>query len=70
MWNRERGFFYIGSHDGKTVDDSVLAVDVQAWSYLALLDHHYGAGLDWGKTNMATTDTPQSLNSRLEETSA
>lgn len=66
MWNRERGFFYIGSTDGKTVNDSILAVDVQAWSYLALLDQQYAAGLDWGKTNMATTDTPQSLNSGLK----
>ncbi len=66
MWNRERGFFYIGSNDGKTVNDSVLAVDVQAWSYLALLDQENAAGLDWGKTNMATTDTPLSLNSSLK----
>lgn len=66
MWNRERGFFYIGSTDGKTVNDGILAVDVQAWSYLALLDRRYAVGLDWGKTNMATTDTPQSLNSSLK----
>ena len=66
MWNSERGFFYIGSSDGKTVNDTILAVDVQAWSYLALLDRRYAAGLDWGKTNMATTDTPLSLHSSLK----
>jgi hypothetical protein len=66
MWNPERGFFYIGSADGKTVNDTILAVDVQAWSYLALLDRRYAAGLDWGKTNMATTDTPLSLHSSLK----
>jgi hypothetical protein len=66
MWNREAGFFYIGSTDGKTVNEGILAVDVQAWSYLALLDRRFAASLDWGKTNMATTDTPMSLNSSLQ----
>jgi len=65
MWNAELGFFYIGSGDGRTVNDRVLAVDVQAWTYLALLDRRYAAGLDWAKTQMATTDTPLSLNSSL-----
>src|SRR5215470_18427059 len=64
-WNAELGFFYIGSGDGRTVNDRVLAVDVQAWTYLALLDRRYAAGLDWAKTQMATTDTPLSLNSSL-----
>jgi hypothetical protein len=65
MWNPELGFFYVGSADGKTINADILAVDVQVWSYLALLDERYGAGLDWGKTQMATTDTPLSLNSSL-----
>jgi hypothetical protein len=66
MWSPEGGFFYVGSNDGRTVNDAVLAVDVQAWSYLALLDQRYAAALDWGKTNLATTDTPRSINSSLQ----
>src|SRR5260370_15967130 len=40
--------------------------DVQTWSFLATLDKSHAASLDWAKTNLATTDTPQTIHSRLK----
>ncbi|HEU4325143.1 MAG TPA: hypothetical protein VFS21_18525 [Roseiflexaceae bacterium] len=66
MWNPEGGFFWTGStDDGATINTFAIPEDVQTWAYLALLDDRYGAALDWTKTNLATTDTPQTINSRL-----
>lgn len=66
IWNPEGGFFWTGStDDGTTINTFAIPEDVQTWSYLALLDEHYAAALDWTKTNLATTDTPQTINSRL-----
>jgi hypothetical protein len=65
MWNAEAGFLYAGSNDGTTINHSPIAVDVQAWSVLALPDRPYARGLDWAKTNLVATDTPQSLNTSL-----
>ena len=66
LWNPDGGFFWVGSNDGSTIVKDVVAEDVQSWSFLALRDQRYAAALDWAKTNLATTDTPQSLNSRLK----
>lgn len=65
MWNAEGGFFYTGSNDGTTINTNPdqLPEDPQSWSYLALLDRRYAGSLDWAKTNLATTDTPQSTQS-------
>jgi len=60
MWNTDGGFFYTGSNDGKTIDTAAVLEEVQSESYLALLDRRYADALDWTKTNLATTDTPQS----------
>ncbi|GAB4200124.1 MAG: hypothetical protein OHK0022_20970 [Roseiflexaceae bacterium] len=66
MWNPAGGFFWTGStDDGATINTFAIPEDVQTWSYLALLDDRYAAALDWAKTNLATTDTPQTINSRL-----
>ena len=62
MWEPAGGFFYTGSNDGATINPSPLPEDPQSWSYLALQDSRYAAALDWAKTNLATTDTPQSAN--------
>ena len=66
MWNAADGFFYTGSNDGKTIDTVVVLEEVQSESYLALLDRRYADALDWTKTNLIGTDTPQSLNSSLK----
>ncbi len=65
MWNADDGFFYTGSNDGKTIDTAVVLEEVQSEAYLAMLDGRYAASLDWSKTNLIATDTPQSLNSSL-----
>ena len=65
LWNAEGGFFYTGSSDGVTIDTAVVLEEVQAQGYLSLLDHRYDDALDWTKTNLIATDTPQSLNPNL-----
>jgi hypothetical protein len=65
MWDAQGGFFYIGSNDGSTIDTSVVLEEVQSEAYLALLDRQYEGALDWTKTNLIATDSPQSLNGRL-----
>ncbi len=68
MWNAEDGFFYTGTTpDGATINTSPLPEDPQSWSYLALKDRRFASALDWAKTNLATTDSPQSPNSSLSE---
>lgn len=62
LWNPTDGFFYTGSNDGKTIDTSVILEEVQSEAYLALRDNRFAAALDWTKTNLIGTDTPQSLN--------
>lgn len=65
LWNPQGGVFYTGSNDGRTIDTSVVLEEVQSQGYLALLDRDYAGALDWNKTNLIATDTPQSLNSSL-----
>jgi len=65
LWSAQGGFFYTGSNDGKTIDTAVVLEEVQSESYLALLDRRYEDALDWTKTNLIATDTPQSLNASL-----
>ncbi len=65
LWNPDGGFFYTRSNDGMTIDKSIVLEEVQSEAYLALLDDKYEAALDWTKTNLIATDTPQSLNSSL-----
>ena len=67
VWNDEDGFFWTGSDDGSTINklDTQFPLDAQPWSWLARRRGAYGEALDWAATNLATTDTPQRLNSAL-----
>jgi hypothetical protein len=66
MWNAEAGFFWTGTGaDGATINRDNIPADTQTWSFMALLDDHFADSIDWAKTNLATTDTPQTINSRL-----
>ena len=59
-------FFFTGTtEDGTTINTSNIPEDVQTWSFLATLDETHARSIDWAKTNLATTDTPQTINSRL-----
>jgi hypothetical protein len=62
LWNATDGFFYTGSNDGTTIDTSPVLEEVQSEAYLSLRDNRYAAALDWTRTNLIGTDTPQSLN--------
>jgi hypothetical protein len=67
MFNATGGFFYTGTKgDQITISPDIIPEDVQTWSYLALLDKHYGVSLDWVKTNLVTIDTPSSPNNGLK----
>jgi len=60
------GFFFTGTTgDGVTINSSNVPEDVQTWSFLATLDESHAPSIDWAKTNLATTDTPQTIQSRL-----
>ncbi len=68
VWNEEDGFFWTGSEgDGATINKlgSQLPLDPQTWSWLVRRQRAYAPALDWAATNLATTDTPQRLNSAL-----
>ena len=67
MWNADDGFFFTGSNDGSTVNTSPTQrpLDVQTWAWLAARRNEYASALDWAKTNLAVTDTPQRTNSTL-----
>jgi hypothetical protein len=54
------------AEDSPAIDTAVVLEEVQAEAYLAMLDGRYADALDWSKTNLVATDTPQSLNSRLD----
>ncbi len=56
MWNSAKRMFWVGTgEDGVTPNESVLAEDVNSWSYLALHDPAYAASLDWDVSNLAVT---------------
>jgi hypothetical protein len=66
MWNPDAGFFWTGTGtDGATINRDNIPADTQTWSFMALRDDDFAASIDWAKTNLATTDTPQTINSRL-----
>lgn len=68
LWNPDGGFFYVGSDGAGVRNTTTVATNVETLSYLVLGDARYGAGLDWAKTNLATTDTPQAPHSSLSGT--
>src|SRR5258707_665013 len=66
MFNSTGGFFWIGTGtDGIAINQGNIPELSQTWSFLAFLDRSHAASLDWDKTNLATTDTPQTINSSL-----
>ena len=66
MFDSNGKFFFTGTtDDGVTINSSNIPEDVQTWSFLATLDDSHAPSIDWAKTNLATTDTPQTINSRL-----
>lgn len=68
VWNDDDGFFWTGSEaDGSTINKlgTQLPLDPQTWSWLVRRQGAYAPALDWAATNLATTDTPQRLNSAL-----
>ena len=64
------GFFFTGTGpDGVSVNPNLsqdnIPEDVQDWSFQAFLNPSHAASIDWCKTNLAVTDTPQTYNSDL-----
>jgi hypothetical protein len=70
MFHADGGFFFTGTApDGVSVNPVIsennIPEDVQTWSFLATGDDTQAVSIDWAKTNLATTDTPQTIHSRL-----
>ena len=66
MFNAEGDFFWTGTlTDGATINTNPIPEDVNTWSFLALQDEAFAGSLDWAKTNLAVTDTPQSFNNSV-----
>jgi len=66
MFNATGDFFWTGTlTDGVTINTSAIPEDVNTWSFLALQDQEYAGSLDWAKTNLAVTDTPQTFNNSV-----
>ncbi len=62
-------FFFQGSATGDLawtgMSQDNIPEDVQDWSLQAFLNSDHAASIDWCKTNLAVTDTPQTYNSDL-----
>src|SRR6267143_1763078 len=62
-------FFTGTGPDGVSVNPNLsqdnIPEDVQDWSFQAFLNPDHAASIDWCKTNLAVTDTPQTYNSNL-----
>jgi hypothetical protein len=70
MFHSDGGFFFTGTGtDGVSVNPVIsennIPEDVQTWSFLTTLDQTQAVSIDWAKTNLATTDTPQTIHSKL-----
>lgn len=65
MWDSSRNLFLTGSNDGSTLNRSILPLDPQTWSWLALRDRRYAKALDWAAGTLAVTDTPAVAHSQL-----
>ena len=64
MFYAPGGFFFTGTGpDGVSVNPNLsqdnIPEDVQDWSFQAFLNNDHAASIDWCKTNLAVTDTPQ-----------
>ena len=66
MFNTAGDFFWTGTlGDGATINTNPIPEDVNTWSFLALQDETFAVSVDWAKTNLAVTDTPQSFNNSV-----
>lgn len=66
MFNATSDFFWTGTlGDGATINTNPIPEDVNTWSFLALKDEEFAGSVDWAKTNLAVTDTPQSFNNSV-----
>ena len=66
MFNAENDFFWTGTlGDGATINTNPIPEDVNTWSFLAFQDQVLAGSVDWAKTNLAVTDTPQSFNNSV-----
>src|SRR5437879_4502880 len=70
MFNTAGGFFFTGTGpDGVSVNPNLsqdnIPEDVQDWSFQAFLNPDQASSMDWCKTNLAVTDTPQTYNSDI-----
>jgi hypothetical protein len=70
MFYAPGGFFFTGTGpDGVSVNPNLsqdnIPEDVQDWSFQAFANPDHAASIDWCKTNLAVTDTPQTYNSDL-----
>ena len=66
MFNAENDFFWTGTlGDGATINTNPIPEDVNTWSFLAFQDPALAGSVDWAKTNLAVTDTPQSFNNSV-----
>jgi hypothetical protein len=66
MFNAAGDFFWTGTLlDGVTINTNPIPEDVNTWSFLALQAEEFAGSLDWAKTNLAVTDTPQSFNNSV-----
>ncbi len=70
MFNVAGGFFFTGTApDGVSINPNLnqdnIPEDVQDWSFQAFLNPTRAMSIDWCKTNLAVTDTPQTYNSDL-----
>jgi len=69
MFNTTGGFFWTGTlPDGITINTNPIPEDVNTWSFLALRDRDFAGSIDWAKTNLAVTDTPQNINTSVAGT--
>jgi hypothetical protein len=73
MFYAPGGFFFTGTGpDGVSVNPNLsqdnIPEDVQDWSFQAFLNNDHATSIDWCKTNLAVTDTPQTYNSDLVPT--
>ncbi|HEY6250248.1 MAG TPA: Tat pathway signal sequence domain protein [Candidatus Angelobacter sp.] len=66
LFNTTDGFFWTGTlPDGVTINTNPIPEDVNTWSFLALQDKDFAGSVDWAKTNLAVTDTPQNVNTSV-----
>ena len=66
MFNATSDFLWTGTlTDGVTINTSAIPEDVNTWSFLALQDAALAGSVDWAKTNLAVTDTPQNFNNSV-----